>query len=119
MTPQNITSAVQRLYDTYPFPSEPLLDSPPPGYNWRWCTAIASITGQTKAGHPYFGAGCGTGVGTEYLVHLNPTALWSGLIGVRSALAVARERCTTDQKTNVESSSIISACTIYSSTGLI
>jgi hypothetical protein len=35
-TEQDTSTAVQRLYDTYPFPPEPLLDEPPPGYNWRW-----------------------------------------------------------------------------------
>ena len=27
------SAAVQQLYNTYPFPPEPLLDEPPPGYN--------------------------------------------------------------------------------------
>ena len=29
-----VSSAVASLYDTYPFPPEPLLDEAPPGYNW-------------------------------------------------------------------------------------
>ena len=36
-----IQQAVQQLYDTYPFPPEPLLDEPPPGYNWRWSWVAA------------------------------------------------------------------------------
>ena len=38
-------------------------------------------------------AGCGTGVGTEYLVHLNPQATVVGLDLSAGALAVAAERC--------------------------
>ena len=97
LLPTNISSAVQRLYDTYPFPPEPLLDSPPPGYNWRWnwLAAYNFCTGQ-KPQNPdirILDAGCGTGVGTEYLVHLNPTASVVGIDLSASALAVARERC--------------------------
>jgi SAM-dependent methyltransferase len=38
-------------------------------------------------------AGCGTGVGTEYLVHLNPEASVVGIDLSGGALDVARERC--------------------------
>ena len=97
MDTQNISSAVQRLYDTYPFPPEPLLDSPPPGYNWRWqwLAAYSFCTGQKpqKQDIRILDAGCGTGVGTEYLVHLNPTAEVVGIDLSPAALAVARERC--------------------------
>ncbi len=97
MDAQNISSAVQRLYDTYPFPPEPLLDSPPPGYNWRWqwLAAYSFCTGQKpqKQDIRILDAGCGTGVGIEYLVHLNPTAQVVGIDLSSAALAVARERC--------------------------
>lgn len=103
---QNITSAVQRLYDTYPFPPEPLLDSPPPGYNWRWnwLSAYNFCTGQTpqKQDIRILDAGCGTGVGTEYLVHLNPAAIVVGIDLSASALAVARERCRRSGANRVE-----------------
>ncbi|MHC5832820.1 MAG: SAM-dependent methyltransferase, partial [Nostoc sp.] len=33
---QTVSVAVAKLYNTYPFPPEALLDEPPPGYNWRW-----------------------------------------------------------------------------------
>jgi SAM-dependent methyltransferase len=92
-----ISSAVQRLYDTYPFPPEPLLDNPPPGYNWRWnwLAAYNFCTGQKPARQDVriLDAGCGTGVGTEYLVHLNPQAQVTGIDLSAEALAVARERC--------------------------
>lgn len=97
MEVKNISSAVQRLYDTYPFPPEPLLDSPPPGYNWRWhwLAAYNFCTGQKpqKQDVRILDAGCGTGVGTEYLVHLNPNAQVVGIDLSAAALAVARERC--------------------------
>ena len=96
-TPKDISSAVERLYDTYPFPPEPLLDSPPPGYNWRWnwLAAYSFCTGQKpqKQDIRILDAGCGTGVGTEYLVHLNPQAEVVGIDLSSGALEVAQERC--------------------------
>ncbi|MEM6835997.1 MAG: class I SAM-dependent methyltransferase [Cyanobacteria bacterium P01_C01_bin.120] len=95
--PQKISEAVAKLYDTYPFPPEPLLDEPPPGYNWRWnwLTAYAFCTGQKPPRRDVriLDAGCGTGVGTEYLVHLNPEASVVGIDLSAGALSVARERC--------------------------
>lgn len=106
MTKQEITSAVQRLYDTYPFPPEPLLDSPPPGYNWRWnwLAAYNFCTGQKpqKQDARILDAGCGTGVGTEYLVHLNPQAQVVGIDLSAGALAVAKERCQRSGANRVE-----------------
>lgn len=92
-----ISAAVGRLYDTYPFPPEPLLDEPPPGYNWRWSWVAAYnfCTGRKpeRQAVRILDAGCGTGVGTEYLVHLNPQAQVTGIDLSAGALAVARERC--------------------------
>jgi SAM-dependent methyltransferase len=94
---QTISTAVAKLYDTYPFPPEPLLDSPPPGYNWRWnwLAAYNFCTGQRPVNEAIriLDAGCGTGVGTEYLVHLNPHAQIVGIDLSAGALAVAKERC--------------------------
>ncbi len=92
-----VSSAVAKLYDTYPFPPEPLLDKAPPGYNWRWhwpsaysfCSAQKPATNCVRI----LDAGCGTGVGTEYLVHLNPEAEVIGMDLSAGALAVATERC--------------------------
>jgi len=96
-TSQTISAAVARLYDTYPFPPEPLLDEPPPGYNWRWnwVTAHNFCLGRSPAQQDIriLDAGCGTGVGTEYLVHLNPQAQVVGVDLSAGALAVAQERC--------------------------
>lgn len=100
---QAISAAVARLYNTYPFPPEPLLDEPPPGYNWRWnwLTAYNFCTGQKpfRQNVRILDAGCGTGVGTEYLVHLNPEAAVVGIDLSAGALDVARERC---QKSGAE-----------------
>lgn len=94
---QTVSAAVAKLYDTYPFPPEPLLDEPPPGYNWRWNwpAAHAFCTGQRPASDAIriLDAGCGTGVGTEYLLHLNPEAQVIGIDLSAGALAVAQERC--------------------------
>lgn len=92
-----IRSAVANLYDTYPFPPEPLLDEPPPGYNWRWnwIAAYNFCTGRKpdRLDIRILDAGCGTGVGTEYLVHLNPEARVWGIDISAGAIAVATERC--------------------------
>jgi SAM-dependent methyltransferase len=104
--PQTISTAVAKLYDTYPFPPEPLLDEPPPGYNWRWnwLAAYNFCTGQKPARQDIriLDAGCGTGVGTEYLVHLNPTSQVVGIDLSAGALAVARERCQRSGANRVE-----------------
>ena len=95
--PGTVSAAVAKLYDTYPFPPEPLLDEPPPGYNWRWnwLSAYQFCTGRkpSQTAIRILDAGCGTGVGTEYLVHLNPQAQVTGIDLSAGALAVAQERC--------------------------
>ncbi|MGG6297368.1 class I SAM-dependent methyltransferase [Leptolyngbya sp. AN02str] len=94
---QQVSAAVASLYDTYPFPPEPLLDEPPPGYNWRWNWVAAHnfCLGRKpdRDNIRILDAGCGTGVGTEYLVHLNPHADVTGIDLSAGALAVAKERC--------------------------
>ncbi len=90
-------SAVQRLYNTYPFPPEPLLDQPPPGYNWRWhwqavhnfCTGARPEREKIRI----LDAGCGTGVSTEYLMYLNPLADITAIDISENALDVAQRRC--------------------------
>jgi SAM-dependent methyltransferase len=96
-TKPDISAAVGRLYDTYPFPPEPFLDEPPPGYNWRWFwpAAYSFCTGQKPPRQDVriLDAGCGSGVSTEYLVHLNPEATVVGIDLSSGTLEVARERC--------------------------
>jgi SAM-dependent methyltransferase len=103
---QQITQAVAKLYDTYPFPPEPLLDEPPPGYNWRWnWNAAYNFCFGSKPSRQdvrILDAGCGTGVGTEYLVHLNPEAQVVGIDLSAGALAVAQERCQRSGANRVE-----------------
>lgn len=90
------SSAVQKLYNTYPFPPEPLLDEPPPGYNWRWnwIAAYNFCTGRKPATESVriLDAGCGTGVGTEYLILLNSQAEIVGIDISEKALEIAQER---------------------------
>ncbi|MBC1223790.1 class I SAM-dependent methyltransferase [Nostoc sp. UCD121] len=103
---QSVSAAVAKLYNTYPFPPEALLDEPPPGYNWRWNWLAAHnfCTGQKpqKQDIRILDAGCGTGVSTEYLVHLNPQASVVGIDLSTGALDVAKERCQRSGANRVE-----------------
>ncbi|BAQ66304.1 bifunctional 2-polyprenyl-6-hydroxyphenol methylase/3-demethylubiquinol 3-O-methyltransferase UbiG [Geminocystis sp. NIES-3709] len=91
-----VRKAVQKLYNTYPFPPDPLLDEPPPGYNWRWhyqsaysfCTGIKPSQEKIRI----LDAGCGTGSGTEYLVLHNPYADITAIDISENALATAQKR---------------------------
>ncbi|MTJ11436.1 class I SAM-dependent methyltransferase [Anabaena sp. UHCC 0187] len=106
MSDSQVSAAVAKLYDTYPFPPEPILDEPPPGYNWRWnwlaaynfCTARKP----QKQDIRILDAGCGSGVGTEYLVHLNPQAQVVGIDLSAGTLEVAKKRCQSSGADRVE-----------------
>lgn len=103
-SPQDVSTAVAKLYDTYPFPPDPLSDNPPPGYNWRWNwnTAYSFCTGQkpSRQAVRILDAGCGSGVSTEYLAYLNPQAEVIGIDLSAGTLAVAKERCDRTQGAN-------------------
>ncbi|MFM8605249.1 MAG: class I SAM-dependent methyltransferase [Cyanobium sp.] len=96
------TPLVSAFYDRFPYPGDPLQDGPPPGYNWRWCvdSAVAAVRGALPprtagaAARPWriLDAGCGTGVSSDYLCHLNPGASLLAVDISPGALAVARER---------------------------
>ena len=94
---QAINQAVAQLYNTYPFPPDPLSDLEPPGYNWRWSwTAAYSFCTGTKPETQdirILDAGCGTGSGTDYLIHQNPGAEVTAIDLSEKALEVAKERC--------------------------
>ena len=102
----DIISAVEGLYDTFPFPPDPLTDEAPPGYNWRWSWPVAYsfCTGQKpeKQDIRILDAGCGTGSSTDYLVHLNPEASVVGIDLSSGALGVAKERCSRSGASRVE-----------------
>jgi len=92
-----IEQSVAQLYDTFPFPPDPILPTPPPGYNWRWSwqSAYGFCTGGwlSPIQNPrILDAGCGSGVSTEYLAHLNPTADIVAIDISAGTLAVAQER---------------------------
>ncbi len=94
------TPVVSAFYDRFPYPGDPLQDGPPPGYNWRWChdSVLAFVRGglQSRDSNPgsirILDAGCGTGVSTDYLCHLNPGAEILAVDISAGALDVARER---------------------------
>ena len=94
---QAVNNAVAKLYNTYPFPPDPLTDDTPPGYNWRWnwITAYNFCTGikPPRQDIRILDAGCGTGSGTDYLIHLNPEAEIVAIDISEKALEVAQERC--------------------------
>ena len=94
------TPVVSAFYDRFPYPGDPLQDGPPPGYNWRWCVdaAYAACSGALPPTPPdrqplrLLDAGCGTGVSTDYLAHLNPGAEILAVDISPGTLEVARER---------------------------
>ena len=91
------TPVVSAFYDRFPFPGDPLQDGPPPGYNWRWChrSVLAAVHGCCPPGSDQpriLDAGCGTGVSTDYLCHLNPGADVVAVDISEGALQLARER---------------------------
>jgi SAM-dependent methyltransferase len=90
------TPVVSAFYDRFPYPGDPLQDGPPPGYNWRWCVdaATAACTGALppSGNLRILDAGCGTGVSTDYLAHLNPGAEILAVDISPGTLEVARER---------------------------
>jgi len=91
------TPVVSAFYDRFPYPGDPLQDGPPPGYNWRWCvdSARAAALGCLPAAPRRWrilDAGCGTGVSSDYLCHLNPGSSLLAVDISAGALAVARER---------------------------
>jgi SAM-dependent methyltransferase len=94
---QAVTDTVADLYNTYPFPPEPLTDEAPPGYNWRWSWSAAyNFCAGKLSDRPslrILDAGCGTGCSTEYLVALNPGAEITAIDISPGALEVAKERC--------------------------
>jgi len=95
------TPVVSAFYDRFPYPGDPLQDGPPPGYNWRWCvdSAMAAALGSLPPAPPtgsrtwrILDAGCGTGVSTDYLCHLNPGSTVLAVDISAGTLEVARER---------------------------
>lgn len=95
------TPVVSAFYDRFPYPGDPLQDGPPPGYNWRWCvdSVVAAVRGflpprvdGSSRQWRILDAGCGTGVSTDYLCHLNPGADVVAVDISAGALDVARER---------------------------
>ena len=103
------TPVVSAFYDRFPFPGDPLQDGPPPGYNWRWChrSVLAAVHGYCPTGTErprILDAGCGTGVSTDYLCHLNPGAEVVAVDISDGALQVARERLERSEADQVVSS---------------
>ena len=106
------TPVVSAFYDRFPYPGDPLQDGPPPGYNWRWNLrsvdqAVFGVSKPPLSSAPplrILDAGCGTGVTTDYLCHLNPGADVLAVDISPGALEVARERLQRSEAATVVSS---------------
>lgn len=106
------TPVVSAFYDRFPYPGDPLQDGPPPGYNWRWNLrsvdqAVFGVSKPPLSSAPplkILDAGCGTGVTTDYLCHLNPGADVLAVDISPGALEVARERLRRSEAATVVSS---------------
>ncbi|MEM9569108.1 MAG: class I SAM-dependent methyltransferase [Cyanobacteria bacterium P01_E01_bin.34] len=105
-SPDLVSARVQQLYDSFPFPGEPIAGEDPPGFNWRWSwpQAYSFCTGAypQKATPRMLDAGCGSGCGTEYIAHQNPGAEKWAIDLSSKALEVAQERCRQSNAPEVE-----------------
>ena len=94
------SSIVSDFYDRFPYPGDPLIDEPPRGFNWRWCldNVYAFCTGAlplkigSRKRFRILDAGCGSGVSTDYLAHLNPGSEILAVDISKGTLSVALER---------------------------
>ncbi len=98
---ESVTNAVSAFYDRFPFPDDGLSEGAPPGHNWRWSVAMAyencigaalPLNEQFDEPIRILDAGCGTGVSTDYLAHLNPGSEILAIDISKGALQVAKER---------------------------
>ena len=94
------SSIISEFYDRFPYPGDVLKDEPPNGFNWRWsfdnvhafCTgALPTQICSTKSLR-ILDAGCGSGVSTDYLAHLNPGSEILAVDISKGTLSVAMER---------------------------
>ncbi len=91
---------VSTFYDYFPYPDNFLGSGPPPGYNWRWDVdaAFSFVTGApfdscgSQRPLRILDAGCGSGVSTDYLAHLNPDSDILAVDISARTLEVASER---------------------------
>ena len=96
----NDSLLISSFYDRFPYPPDPLLDEPPPGFNWRWsldnvfsfCTGALPCKMNCLDQLNILDAGCGSGVSTDYLSHLNPGARLLAVDISSVALQIAKER---------------------------
>jgi len=96
---KSVLTAVEKLYDKFPFPPDPLSDGPPPGYNFRWHYQTAhqfslgyAPSAKKEGAFRILDAGCGTGNCADFLAHLNPDAKVTAFDLSSGALALAKER---------------------------
>ncbi len=94
------TLKVSDFYDQFPFPPDQLQNGPPPGFNWRWslqnaysfCTGVLPKQRNNSERYQILDAGCGSGVSTDYLAHLNPGSDILAIDISKRSLALARKR---------------------------
>ncbi len=94
------TSIVSEFYDRFPYPDNQFQNGPPKDLNWlySWQDVCSFCIGAIRKSENFsttiriLDAGCGTGLSTDYLAHLNPRSdIFAVDISGRS-LQLAQER---------------------------
>ncbi len=94
------SSAVSEFYNRFPYPSDSIKEGLPVQADWRWSlddiysrfTGAAYFNRNADAFISILDAGCGTGISTKYLAHMNPLSKIFAIDISSSAIDLASKR---------------------------